>query len=233
MFNSFHLSLFFLRCLLPTSKGSSSLSTLLSSLSIQYIFLSIILCFYPVCHRFYPVYLCFYLVCHRLYPVYLCFKPVYLSFYPVYLCFSYRLSMLLSSLSMFFLSCLSMFFISCLSMFFISCLSMLYSVYLCFYPAYLCFYPPIFPSILLLFLPHLSLLYWLPPPLHFAPAAKTHPTGLHIHKVRSSWRHLFYFLASTILLLKTVRLRFGHQWSMLQKRLCNNELIRELWKNFT
>ena len=47
MFNSFHLSLFFLRCLLPTSKGSSSLSTLLSSLSIQYIFLSIILCFYP------------------------------------------------------------------------------------------------------------------------------------------------------------------------------------------
>ena len=179
MFNSFHLSLFFLRCLLPTLKGSSSLSTLLSSLSIQYIFLSIILCFYPVCHRFYPVYLCFYLVSHRLYPVYLCFKPVYLSFYPVYLCFSYRLSMLLSSLSMFFLSCLSMFFISCLSM--------LYSVYLCFYPAYLCFYPPIFPSILLLFLPHLSLLYWLtPPPLHFAPAAKTHPTGLHIHKVRSS-----------------------------------------------
>ena len=188
MFNSFHLSLFFLRCLLPTLKGSSSLSTLLSSLSIQYIFLSMLLS---------------------------------------------SLSSLLSSLSMFFLSCLSMFFISCLSMFFISCLSMLYSVYLCFYPAYLCFYPPIFPSILLLFLPHLSLLYWLPPPLHFAPAAKTHPTGLHIHKVRSSWRHLFYFLASTILLLKTVRLRFGHQWSMLQKRLCNNELIRELWKNFT
>ena len=131
MFNSFHLSLFFLRCLLPTSKGSSSLSTLLSSLSIQYIFLSIILCFYPVCHRFYPVYLCFYLVCHRLYPVYLCFKPVYLSFYPVYLCFSYHVY-----------------------------LCFLYHVYLCFlYHVYLCSIQsiyvsiqPIYASILLSFL---------------------------------------------------------------------------------